>query len=53
MMLGKTDKTARPSVGKAFIVKLFSQLRLAISTKKIINKEMIAKTIAKTPITER
>lgn len=53
MMLGKTDKTARPSVGKAFIVKVFYQLRLAISTKKIMTKEMIAKAIAKTPMTER
>jgi len=52
-MLGNTDNTARPSFGKDTIVKLFYQFLSPISTKKIINNDMIASTMQKTPIMER
>lgn len=53
IILGNTDNTAKPSVGKAIIMKLFSQFRSPISTKKMTNNETMAKTIETTPITDR
>lgn len=53
MMFGKTDSTARPSVGNACIVKLLFQSLSDIYTKKMTNNEIIARTMEKTPMTEK
>lgn len=52
-MLGKTESMIIPSSGKASIVKEFCQFLYDISTKKITKRDMIASTMAKTPMTER
>lgn len=52
-MLGKAESIVNPSWGKAFIVKEFYQFLYDISTKKMTKSERIARTMAKTPMTEK
>jgi hypothetical protein len=52
-MFGKTESTIIPSYGKASILNEFYQFLYDISTKKMMKRDMIASTIAKTPITDK
>ncbi len=52
-MLGKTESTIIPSSGNASIVKEFYQFLYDISTKNMTKRDMIASTMAKTPMTDK
>lgn len=53
MMLGNTESTAKPSLGRAIIVKEFCQVLFDIWMKNMMIRNIMARTKAKTPMTDR